>query len=75
MAAAIQVLATISTGIASAVMFGFANECRAKPEQTNRNPPEMLVIESNQPQNGSLKLVDTIPGLTIAVGSPPFLNS
>ncbi len=56
-------------------MFGFANECRAKPETTNTNPPIMLVIESNQPQNGSLKLVDTIPGLTIAVGSPPFLNS
>ncbi len=75
LAAAIQVLATISTGVASAVMSEFTNECRARPEPINRKPPAILVIESNQPQNGSFKLVDTIPGLTIVVGSPPLLNS
>ncbi len=75
LAAAIQVLATISTGVVSSVMSEFIFECRARPEATNRYPPIILVIESNQPQNGSLKLENTIPGLTIVVGSPPLLNS
>ncbi len=75
LAAAIQVLATISTGVVSSVMLEFIIECRARPEATNRYPPATLVIESNQPQNGSLKLVNTTPGLMIVVGSPPLLNS